>query len=115
MSGRRRGSSEAFWWALFSAGGVMAALFVPAFVLVTGFIAPGDGDVAARVAAAVGWWPVRIVLFGVIGLSLFHCAHRIRHTLMDLGMRRASGLLRLPCYGGAAAACGWLAWVLWGI
>ena len=29
-------SSEAFWWALFSAGGVMAALFVPAFVIVTG-------------------------------------------------------------------------------
>ena len=33
-------SSEAFWWALFSAGGVMAALFVPAFVIVTGFLLP---------------------------------------------------------------------------
>lgn len=113
-------SSEAFWWALFSAGGVMAALFVPAFVLVTGFLLPsGDAAVAAERAAGfagvVGWWPVRIVLLGVIALSLFHCAHRIRHTLMDLGLRRLSGLLKLPCYGGALAGTVWAAMLLWAL
>ena len=115
-----RPSSEAFWWALFSAGGVMAALFVPAFVIVTGFLLPsGDAAVAAersaQFAAAVGWWPVKLALLGVVSLSLFHCGHRIRHTLMDLGMRRSSGVLKVPCYGGALAASVWLAMLLWGI
>lgn len=113
-------SDEAFWWALFSAGGVMAALFVPAFVIVTGFLLPvGDAMVAAEragnLAAAVGWWPVKLALLGIIALSLVHCAHRIRHTLMDLGMRRYSGLLKLPCYGGALAGTVWAALLLWGI
>ena len=113
-------SSEAFWWALFSAGGVMAALFVPAFVLVTGFLLPaGDAAVAAersaRFAQAVGWWPVKLALLGVIALSFIHFGHRIRHTLMDLGLRRFSGLLKLPCYGGALAATVWAAMLLWGI
>ncbi|MCY4571232.1 MAG: fumarate reductase subunit D [Gemmatimonadetes bacterium] len=117
-SGRRSG--EAFWWALFSAGGVMAALFVPAFVIVTGFLLPtGDEAVAAERAAAfvqaVGWWPVKVALLGVITLSLFHCMHRVRHTLMDVGLRRYSGALKLPCYGGALAASVWAALVLWGI
>ena len=122
MSGGRPGrpSGEAFWWALFSAGGVMAAIFVPAFILVTGFLLPsGDAGAAAegaeRLAELAGWWPVKLVLLGVIALSLFHCAHRIRHTLMDLGMRRAAGFLKLPCYGGALAGSVWLALVLWGI
>ena len=115
-----RHSGEAFWWALFSAGGVLAALFVPAFVIVTGFLLPtGDEAVAAERASAfaqaVGWWPVKVALLGVITLSLFHCAHRIRHTLMDVGLRRHSGVLKLPCYGGALAASAWAAWVLWAI
>ena len=115
-----RPSGEAFWWALFSAGGVMAALFVPAFVIVTGFLLPaGDEMVAAERAAAfaqaAGWWPVKVALLGVITLSLFHCMHRIRHLLMDVGMRRYAGALKLPCYGGALALSGWAAWVLWGI
>ena len=29
-------SNEPFWWALFGAGGMVAALFLPATVLVTG-------------------------------------------------------------------------------
>lgn len=120
-SGRpTRPSGEAFWWALFSAGGVMAAIFVPAFILATGFLLPsGDPAAAAegaqRLAALAGWWPVKLVLLGVITLSLFHCAHRIRHTLMDVGMRRMAGFLKLPCYGGALAGSVWLALVLWGI
>lgn len=115
-----RPSDEAFWWTIFSAGGVMAALFVPAFVLVTGFLLPsGDAGAAAagagQLAEAAAWWPVKLVLAGVITLSLFHCAHRIRHTLMDLGLRRFTGFLKLPCYGGALAGSVWAAMVLWRI
>ncbi len=101
-------SNEAFWWSLFSAGGVMAALFVPVMVLVTGLVLPflGTGDPEARYIQAmslVSSWLVRIVLFVVIFLSFFHCAHRIRHVLMDLGLRRAGTVLMICCYSGALA------------
>lgn len=101
-----RQTREAFWWSLFSAGGVMAALFVPAFVLVTGFVLPfmtGEGTEAAyeRVGEAVSFWLVRLVIFGVILLTLFHCAHRIRHVLVDVGLRPIAPLLALCCYGAA--------------
>ena len=33
-------SREAFWWSLFSAGGVLAALFLPAIILVEGVLDP---------------------------------------------------------------------------
>ncbi len=100
-------SNEALWWSLFSAGGVMAALFLPVMIFVTGFVLPfmmGD-DIEAqrdRVVGLVTFWPVRLALFGVILLSFFHCAHRIRHVLMDFGLRWAGVALMICCYGAAA-------------
>ena len=103
---------------MFSAGGVMAALFIPAIVLTTGFLLPTeDATVAAeryqQLNGAAGWWPVKIVLFGVISLSMFHCAHRIRHTLMDLGLRAFTGLLMLICYIAALAGTVVCSIILW--
>ena len=46
------------------------------------------------------WW-VRGLISVVVFLSLFHCFHRIRHILMDLGLRRASTTLSVLCYGSA--------------
>ena len=99
-------SNEAFWWSLFSGGGVMAALFVPGLILATGFVIPmsvGDEPQVAyeRLSRTLAFWPVRAVLFVVIVLSAFHCAHRVRHTLMDLGLRRYEGLLMTVCYTAA--------------
>ena len=99
-------SNEAFWWSLFSAGGVLAALCMPVFVLITGFLIPklvgGKEDPALvfydMFSSMASKWPVRITLFAVIFFSLFHCAHRIRHTLMDLGLRHSTGLLAAICY-----------------
>ena len=101
-------SNEAFWWSLFSAGGVMAALFVPACILASGFLLPThDPNTATSqykaVHEAVAWWPVRIVLCIVMCLSFFHCAHRVRHTLVDLGLRNADRALIFICYGAALA------------
>jgi fumarate reductase subunit D len=90
-------SGEAFWWSLFSAGGVLSALFMPALAVITGLVLPA---------------PVRIVLFGVFFLSFFHAAHRIRHILMDVGWRTATVPLSILCYGGAIVGTGAAAYVL---
>jgi fumarate reductase subunit D len=99
-------SNEAFWWSLFSAGGVMSALFVPVLIVLTGFVLPFVGDSATnyrRVSHALSFWVVRIVLLGVVTLSFFHCAHRIRHVLPTVGLRMSPGLLAVVCYGTAFA------------
>ena len=109
-------SREIFWWSLFSAGGVLSALFVPVMIVATGFILPrGASDPAAtweRVHGAVSWWPVRIVLFGILAMSLIHCAHRVKHILMDLGLRGISPALAFVCYGGAFAGAAMAGYVL---
>ena len=101
-------TNEAFWWSLFSAGGVMAALFVPVIILVIGFVLPFmmGGDLESqyeRMQGLITMWPTRLALFGVIFLSFFHCAHRIRHVLIDFGFRWAGVALLILCYGGAVA------------
>ena len=112
-----RSSKEAFWWSLFSAGGVLAALCLPAFIAVTGFVLPfsGDEDFEARygrIHELVSLWPVRLGLFIVVLFSLFHCGHRIRHILMDLGLRSAPVTLPVCCYGGALVGAVLIAGVL---
>ena len=101
-------SKEVFWWSLFSAGGVLAALFLPAFIVVTGFLLPffsaQDVGVAyGQIHDTLSMWWVRCVILVVVFLSLFHCFHRIRHILMDLGLRRISTTLSVFCYGSALA------------
>ncbi len=113
-------SNEAFWWSLFSAGGVMSALFIPVIILVTGFLLPTTDSARAvehyeHVSSIVGWWPVSIVLLGVISLSMFHCVHRIRHVLMDFGLRRFDLMLMIICYGGAFSGTLATAYLLWKI
>jgi len=98
-------SKEVFWWSLFSAGGVLAALFLPAFIVVTGFLLPffsaQDVGVYGKIHDTLSIWWVRCVILVVVFLSLFHCFHRIRHILMDLGLCRASTTLSVFCYGSA--------------
>ncbi len=110
-------SNEAFWWSIFSAGGVVSALVLPARILVSGLVLPvldarRPEAVYERIAGVVGWWPVRIALFVVFLLSFFHAAHRIRHMLMDLGWRKPAAPLSVMCYGGAVAGTGAAALVL---
>jgi fumarate reductase subunit D len=94
-------SNEPFWWALFGAGGMVAALFLPATVLVTGFAVPAgsvtEGDLRALLANPL----VRLYLFVLISLSLFHWAHRFRFTLVDLGLQAARSVVAWLCYGSA--------------
>jgi fumarate reductase subunit D len=98
---------EAFWWSLFSAGGVVAALLVPILVLIVGIVIPlGWGsaeDLSYDRLRALAAHPVsKLVLLAIFFFSFFHCAHRIRHTLYEVGFRAYQTPIALVCYGAAA-------------
>jgi fumarate reductase subunit D len=90
-------SNEPFWWALFSAGMMVGALLVPALVVITGFLPLG----AERMQNLLNHPLTRLLLFIVISLSFFHWAHRFRFTLVDLGLKGASPVIAVVCYGSA--------------
>ena len=100
-----RRTTEPFWWALFSAGGMLAALFLPVHVLLNGLVIPLAGIEAPRYEAflALARHPLtRLYLFGLISLSLFHWAHRFRFTLYDgLQLKHLEQLITVLCYGSA--------------
>jgi fumarate reductase subunit D len=99
-------SREAFWWFLFAAGGAVAALVIPVHILLMGIAAPlgwipRESLEYERMLALVSAFPAQLYLFGLISLSFFHCAHRFRHTLYDLGLRRYQTPIAVLCYGAA--------------
>jgi len=118
---RRGHSTEAIWWSLFSAGGVLAALFIPALMIVTGPWSVwagktrGEESVRAALVERVSAWPVRVVLMMVLTMSFFHCAHRIRHVLIDLGARGFGVAISLVCYSGAVVGSGVAGYLLWNL
>ncbi|MCY4640502.1 MAG: fumarate reductase subunit D [Chloroflexi bacterium] len=107
-----RPSNEPFFWAMFSAGGMVTALLLPVLVVITGFLVPAGVVEFAQLESLFDFWPVRLVVFGVVFLALFHAAHRIRHTLKDLGLRSVATPLAVVCYLGAIAGSVWAATVL---
>jgi fumarate reductase subunit D len=110
-----RQHSEPYLWLLFSAGGVISAMLMPAMVLILGIAIP-LGWVAAPtregMQALLGNPIVGLALFGLCFLSLFHAAHRLRHTLHDaLGIK--GGFVAALCYGAAAFGSVMAAYLLW--
>lgn len=96
-------SNEPLLWALFSAGGVVAAFLMPVTIVITS-IGVMQGWVSAdRMWDLLHNWLVRLYLVVLIALPLFHWAHRFRFTLVDLGLKSAKGLIAVLCYGAAVA------------
>ncbi len=71
-------SNEPFWWSLFSAGGVVAAFFLPVTILITGILVPAGWLMAEDLRVLVGHPLTRLYLFVLISLPMFHWAHRFR-------------------------------------
>jgi fumarate reductase subunit D len=117
---RRRGPQarlEALAWAMFSAGGFVAALLIPVHVFILG------------IAHAAGWLPedamsyervlrlaqnplAKLYLLALISLPLFHWAHRFRfaiHHQFGIHLKR---LTAMGCYGAAVAGTGLAVWLL---
>ncbi len=115
--GRR--TMEPFLWLLFSAGGVLSALFLPVLVFLFG------------VAMPLGWLadpgldhlrgllnnPVTsLVVLALSVLSLFHWAQRFRYTLFDgLKLKDHQQLINIACYTVALVGSVAAAILLWQI
>jgi fumarate reductase subunit D len=100
-------SREPLMWSLFAAGGMVAALVLPALVFALwvaaplGWIDPGSPD---RLAGLFLSPVARVVLFGVITLCIFHAAHRLRYALYDgLQLYHLNPLIAALTYGLATA------------
>lgn len=92
-------------WLLFGAGGMLSALIGWALVLATGIAGPlgyVDWMTAGNVAAFARHPGGKAFILAVIALFLWHGAHRIFHTLHDLGIRSGTGAFA-ACYGFAFA------------
>ena len=99
-------SHEPIFWALFGAGGMLAALTGPGLVFITGIAVPfglifaPDTMSYGHMLAFAQNWAGKCFLFAVVALFLWHAAHRIAILLHDFGVR-AAGAVRLFCYGFA--------------
>lgn len=94
-------SNEPLWWSLFSAGGVVAAFFVPVTMILTGMAVPAGLITAKGLGELVRHPLARLYLFLLISLPLFHWAHRFRYAAVDLGLKGFGGVLAVGCYATA--------------
>ena len=101
---------EPLWWGLFSAGGVVAAFLVPIHIILVGFAVPLGWTTDTGNLYRI-WW-VKLYLFILIVLPLYHWAHRFFFTLNDTGLKPISKLLAVLCYGGAIVGTFVTAWIL---
>jgi fumarate reductase subunit D len=96
---------EPLLWLLFSAGGVVAAFLVPIHLFFLGIATPFHMLQASEYTTAIdiARLPlVRLYLFVLCSVPLFHAAHRIRYTLYDgLQIKHLNEVIAAACYGGA--------------
>ena len=101
-------SNAPIFWALFGAGGMLSALIGAVLVFITGIAAPmaillpREMLSYSRALAVTQHWTGKGILFVIISLFLWHSAHRIFHTLHDIGVHAAL-VAKLICYGFAMA------------
>jgi fumarate reductase subunit D len=107
MAERQRAidEQEPLWWGLFAAGGMVAAMCTPAHILLQGLLGRLGLPVATERyggAERLARSPlVRLYLFVLTALPLFHWAHRFRFYLLDLGVMGAQRLVARLLYGSA--------------
>jgi fumarate reductase subunit D len=103
--GGRRSNAPIFW-GLFGAGGMLAALLGPMLVLITGVLVPLGLLLPpatmeyTRMLALARHWAGAAFLFVVVSLFAWHAAHRLYHSLHDVGVRTGA-VAQAVCYGAA--------------
>ena len=119
MKTRKRSNAPIFW-GLFGAGGMLAALFGPMLVFITGVAVPlglilpaGAMDYPKMLAFSQNFIGKGFI-FAVISLFMWHAAHRIFHSLHEIGIH-GGFFAKLLTYGVAFAATVISAVVLLGV
>ena len=110
-----RQHSEPYLWLLFSAGGVLSAMLMPSLLVLFGLAFPLGWvrpPTHERMLAVLGSPLTQLVLLGLCVLSLFHAAHRFRHTLHD-ALRLSHPVVAVLCYGAAIAGSAFGTYLLW--
>jgi fumarate reductase subunit D len=95
---------EPLVWLMFSAGGVLAAVFLPILVLLFGLAFPLgwlDPPDYQHLRTVVGHPVTLVVLLGLFVLMLVHSAHRFRYTLYDGLQIKKKRTVAVLCYGTA--------------
>jgi fumarate reductase subunit D len=102
----KKRSNAPFFWLLFGAGGVLSALLGSALVLITGLATPlgvglhSDFMAYPRMVAFAQNFIGKGFVFVVIALFAWHAAHRIFHSLHDVGIPHGTPS-KVLCYGSA--------------
>lgn len=101
-------SKQPIFWLLFGAGGMLSALVGWMLVFITGVAIPAgllfapDAMSYDHMLAFHRHWAGKAFTFVVISLFLWHGAHRIFHSLHDVGVKARSASAWV-CYGIAFA------------
>lgn len=101
-------SNKPLVWGPFAAGGTVTAFLTPALILITLLAALGHApDLLEydRMRTVAGPWLAKLLCAGVVFLSLWSAAHRLRITCYDLGVR-ADSLVAIVAYAIALAGTG---------
>jgi fumarate reductase subunit D len=112
----RKRRIEPLVWLMFSGGGVVAAVFLPALAFLfalafpLGWISPPDHE---QLLAVVGHPVTFLVLLGMFVVLLVHSAHRFRYTLYDGLQLKRKRTVAVLCYGTAVVGSIAAVIVLW--
>lgn len=110
---------EPLLWVLFSAGGMLSGMLMPALLLMFGIAYPlgwVTPPTYEQIALLMSSPLTRLVTFSLVALSLFHWAHRFRHTLYDgLQIKHLNEVVAAVSYGAAVVGSGLAAYLLWQI
>lgn len=80
-------SAKAVPWFLFAAGGTVTAFVLPVMLLVTNLGLFPNAMTYTAMSGFLGNWLVKLIVFGVLVLGLWHAAHRLRVCAHDFGLR----------------------------
>lgn len=100
-------SDEPIYWLMFGSGGMVAAMALPALLIVmivAGITSPDveSGMLSfAQMKLVLGNWFLSLILFGIVFMLLFYSLHRIYHSTHDIGLHTKA--MWFACYGAAAA------------
>jgi fumarate reductase subunit D len=92
---------------LFGAGGTITALLAPVLIVTIGFLVPAEQVEFDRLHAIITNPVARLALTATTTLTFFHGAHRVRHTLIQIGLRKLSRPVALMCYMFAVVGSVW--------